>query len=362
MALTIRNTYSTARNSLQNTYLVRDTVLLDYSSNFNDEITLKGKSYAFNMTLYLLKIEPTNYTEDLLTYMYSVSRSQYGYRSYELHLLPQSRIKFHPCTYKNASLKIYLVKSTDNFTKWKNSQLEFEEVIEPSNFCQNITDDLMTYEYVVKTEDHYYVIFYSIGSITIKFNVGQVLYVVERDNIESQCSLAINSFRDCSLSIPYSSTYHKALLELSSERPSNVIVTTFAVPCSFRDWFYAITCILAAAGVVALMLTVAALLVAVRHCCEKNSNSISFTGERQGGAVSVSRMNRLSSPTYSQSVPDASVLALIDLRPSDTPLTKNPEGILTEQPPPSYKTALKLSEYSPPPPYSSGNMQPSSNC
>ena len=150
MALTIRNTYSTARNSLQNTYLVRDTVLLDYSSNFNDEITLEGKSYAFNMTLYLLKSEPTNYTEDLLTYMYSVSRSQYGYRSYELHLLPQSRIKFYPCTYKNASLKIYLVKSPDNFIKWKNSQLEFEEVIEPNKFCQNITDDLMTYEYVVK--------------------------------------------------------------------------------------------------------------------------------------------------------------------------------------------------------------------
>ena len=186
--------------------------------------------------------------------------------------------------------------------------------------------------------------------------------MVERDNIESQCSLAINSLRDCSLSIPYSSTYQKALLELGSDRPSNVFVTTFAIPCSFRDWFYAITCVLAAAGVVALMLTVAALFVAVRHCCEKNSNSISFTGERQGGAVSVSRMNRLSSPTYSQSVPDASAPALIDLRPSDTPLTKNPEGVLTEQPPPSYKAALELSEYSPPPPYSSGNVQPSSKC
>ena len=365
VALTIRNTYSTARNNLQNTYLVRDTVLLDYSSKFNDEITIDGFGYPFSITLYLLKSEPTNSTENLL--IYNLARNINGYVNNRLHLLPQSRIRFHPCTYKNTPLQFYVVKSTENFRKWEKNRLEFEERIEPREFCQNVTDDLLTYEYMVKTEDLYYVIFNFNGFIRTNFNVSQVLYVVQRDIIESQCSVSVNSYADCSLPIPYSSTYQKALLQLVSERRNNFVTTTFAVPCSFRDWFYAITCILAAAGVIAFTVAVAVLLVALHRCREKrikaNSNAVSLSGERQGDAAYENHIvYRPSSISYPQSVPEASAPfpsapVLEDLGPDDTPLLKNPEGVLMEQPPPSYKAAFELSEYSPPP-YSSENVQP----
>ena len=51
--LTINNTYSTARNNLaSNTVMSSDTVLLDYSSKFNEELYLEEGTLS-TYTLYL---------------------------------------------------------------------------------------------------------------------------------------------------------------------------------------------------------------------------------------------------------------------------------------------------------------------
>jgi len=368
VALTIRNTYSTARNNLENTYQSRDTVIVEYSSKFNDEITLEGFGFASTRTLYLLKSEPTNFTEALITYSMLETFNSYEY--YRFHLLPRSKIEFHPCTYKRVPLIIYIIKGMRNFRKWKESQLEYEERIDPIDYCQNANDDQINHNYTVLSEDHYYIIFYnsmgssspSIFTIAVAFNVTQVLYNVQPENIESECTVSRGSFLDCYLPIPLNSSYQKALLKIvpnSSQRAS--ITTTVVLQCGFRDWFYAITCLLAAVGVAVFIITVAVFLVALHsYCAKRNKANTSHSGsthltERQM-AISERRNNSLSLPSSaSVLIPSAPVLS--DLACDPAPLLTNPEGILMEQPPPSYQSAFEMSEYSPPP-YNSGNVPP----
>ena len=241
-------------------YSPGDTRLVSYNSFFCASITLKDNSSRTAASLYLITETPplNDHNNFTISSTMALKDSEYYYWNY--YLYPNSRFSTEVCSPPpGADGKLYIVKGKDNFSYWISS---------PSNdfavavfsigtvLCSNI---VQRYTYHVSEEDEYYFVYYNLPGNNIIFQL-RVTALFQRFeystyNLASQANCSIASAGECSVVVPYGSTYSALIV---TDIPENVdwgenVDVTWS--CANRGWAYAVVIlvpILTVMGVIAL--------------------------------------------------------------------------------------------------------------
>ena len=267
LILSLRSSHSNTSNNHGSTYSSRDTAIVGYSNKFCDRLHIGGSGFSsgkVQLTLYLLKAEPTNTKQELISF----SKNHYidrGYEYWMFHLLPNSKITLTACTQSGSIATFFLVKGIKNFGKWEGDRYShYEKRLNINKHCPNgESNNDIFYEYKVYSNDQYYLIYqniYSYSTLHLTFNITQVLYTVSSDIVADNCSIPLNTYESCSMPVAYSSNYSKALLQLDPMQGSTIdweANNVVNVKCHERAWLYAVICLFSATGVILLVVGVA---------------------------------------------------------------------------------------------------------
>lgn len=249
-------------------YSPGDTRLVSYSSFFCAGVTLKENSSSTGASLYLITETPplddcNNFT---ISSTMALKDNEYNYWNY--YLYPNSNFSTEVCSSSSGTDgKLYIVKGKDNFKLWISSHSNDLAVAVFSISTVLCSTIVQPYTYHISEEDEYYFIYYNLpgNNIILQLNVTVSFERFEYStaNLTSQANCSITIAGECSLTVPYGSTYSALIV---TDVPENVdwgenVDVTWS--CANRGWAYAVVIlvpIVTVAGVIALC-------IILRCCC-----------------------------------------------------------------------------------------------
>ena len=241
-------------------YSPGDTRLVSYSSFFCAGVTLKENSSSTGAFLYLITETPplddcNNFT---ISSTMALKDNEYNYWNY--YLYPNSNFSTEVCSSSSGTDgKLYIVKGKDNFKLWISSHSNDLAVAVFSISTVLCSTIVQPYTYHISEEDEYYFIYYNLpgNNIILQLNVTVSFERFEYStaNLTSQANCSITIAGECSLTVPYGSTYSALIV---TDVPENVdwgenVDVTWS--CANRGWAYAVVIlvpIVTVAGVIAL--------------------------------------------------------------------------------------------------------------
>ena len=188
----------------------------------------------------------------------------------------------------NYDVKFYLIKGTKNHNKWTNDPdqsyaVKYSRLLSK---CQTIT-------YQVHQDDLYYFVFYLdtsydlslTNTISVSFNFDRTVYHVSPDDVVQNCSIPLNGYSSCSISVPMSSGY-TALLSLNTSLPVDYSDgANVQINCHPRIWFYAVIVVCAILPVIIIIaIVVTCVCIKVRRG-KKNRYSSLLSGNQSNTTV-----------------------------------------------------------------------------
>ena len=296
--------YSSDSNDLDTVkeYALTDKVIRSYNRYFCQDLEavstdIPDASLQSNATLYLLSSRPSltdsehfNFTEQ------AALDSIINYHVWNFYLNTGSQVSLNVC-YPLDSLsgsylaKFYLIKGTKNHNKWTNDPdqsyaVKYSRLLSK---CQMIT-------YQVQNDDLYYFVFYLdttylslTTTIDVSFDFHRTVYHISPVDVVQNCSIPLNGYSSCSISVPMSSGY-TVLLSLNTSLPVDYSDgANVEINCQHRVWFYAMI-------VVCAILPVIIIIVVIVTCCvcikirqgKKNRYSPLLSGNQRNTTVNTS--------------------------------------------------------------------------
>ena len=292
--------YSSDSNDLDTVkeYALTDKVIRSYNRYFCQDLeavstdTPDGNLQS-NATLYLLSSRPSltdsehfNFTER------AALDSITNYHVWNFYMNSGSQVSLNACypidsRSGNYDAKFYLIKGTKNHNKWTNDPdqsyaVKYSRLISK---CQTIS-------YQVHQDELYYFVFYLDTSylslttaIDVSFNFDRTVYHISPDDVVQNCSIPLNGYSSCSISVPMSSGY-TVLLSLNTSLPVDYSDgANVQINCRPRVWFYAVVILSAVLPVIIIIaIVVTCVCIKVRRG-RKNRYSSLLSGNRHSNTT-----------------------------------------------------------------------------
>ena len=345
--------YSSDSNDLDTVkeYALTDKVIRSYNHDFCQDLEavstdIPNGNLQSNATLYLLSSRPSltdterfNFTE--LAMLDSVT----NYHVWNFYMNTGSQVSLKVCypLETNYYVKFYLIKGSKNHNKWTDDPdqsyaVKYSRLISK---CQTIT-------YQAHQDDLYYFVFYLDTSyvstnIEVSFNFDRTVYHISPDDVVQNCTILLNGYSRCSISIPMSSGY-TALLSLNTSLPVDYSDgANVRVNCRPRIWLYAVIIVSSILPVIVIIIAIVVTCVCIKVRRGKKNRYSSLLSGGQSSTVATSdsatsgRNSTTESTTFGNSgeskPPTTNPPAY---NPSYSPQAGGAYGALTQPAPPPY--------------------------
>ena len=281
--------YTSSSNDLDTVkeYALTDKVIRSYNHYFCQGLQAVSKetpsdNYQSNATLYLLNRRPSLTDSEQFNFTDRAGLSSLtNYHVWNFYMNTGSRVSLNACYLLDQSgnnmVEFYLIKGTKNHNKWTNDQ-DSSYAVKYSRLLSNC----QTISYQVHNDDLYYFVLYldtSFISLTttmdVSFNFNRTVYHVSSDNVVQNCSITLDGFSSCSISVPMSSDY-TALLSLNTSLPVDYNDgANVKINCQPRVWFYAVIVLSAVIPViVVIVLVITCICIKIRRGKKKGYSSL----------------------------------------------------------------------------------------
>ena len=353
--------YSSNSNDLDTVkeYALTDKVIRSYNGYFCQGLEAQSTdapigNFQSNATLYLLSSPPPltdsehfNFSERAL-----LDTTTNNYHFWNFYLNTGSQVSLNVCypidtRSGNHMAKFYLIRGTKNYNKWTDDQDQSHAVK-----YTRLLSNCQTIAYQVPQDGLYYFVFYLDTSflslsttIKVSFDFDRTVYHVSPDSVVQNCSIPLDGYSSCSISVPMSSGY-TALLSLNTSLPVDYgDGANVKVNCQPRSWFYAVVILSALLPVVVIIaIVVTCICIRVRrgkknrYSLLNQTNTIVNTNasgnSRQASGTTVTDSTTFANSSGPEIKPPTSNPPAYN--PSYSPAAGGTYGALTQPAPPPY--------------------------
>lgn len=289
VSLSIHYTSSDSNNlDTVKEYALTDKVIRSYNHYFCQGLQAVSTdtpvdNFQSNATLYLLDSHPSLTDNEQFNFTDRASlNSLTNYHVWNFYMNAGSRVSLNACYLLddmsgNYMVEFYLIKGTKNHNKWTNDPDQSYAVKH-----SRLLSKCQTISYQVHHDDLYYFVLYldtSYISLTttmdVSFNFSRTVYHVSPNDVVQNCSITLNGYSSCSISVPMSSDY-TALLSLNTSLPVDYSDgANVQINCQPRVWFYAVIVVSAVLPVIIIIvLVVTCICIKVRRGKKKRYSSL----------------------------------------------------------------------------------------
>ena len=321
----------------------------DFCQGLETSSTSVPYNLQSNATLYLLSQRPPRTDRE----QFSISKliafksgDIRAYHSYMQNMYAGTRVVINACypvAGSDRKLEFYLLKGTKNFNKWVDDWIFHDPSYSEKH--STLSSTCQTISYQTQKEDKYYFVFYrefNGDGLNADFQIDRPVYHVLPDTVSDSCTIPLDGYSSCSLSVPLSSGY-TALLSLNASLPIDYTDgADISIKCQPRGWLYVVVVISVLVGVIlSVVLLVVFIRTMIKRRKKRNAYSLVLGSESQS-------TSRRGVPQQNENVPmnNNSMKSVAGSVPSANPPPYNPVyspypggsgyGATPNVPPPSY--------------------------